>query len=515
MVKYYYENVLSNQNLTATTNVTWTADITTLKLFRNQKAYVFICIDIHTNYILASLISSQVITSRSIIRSLERAINQRLKTSDKKKLIIHTDRGTQFSSKTYNKFTKKYEKYFVPSMARENTPTDNSVAERFMRTFKEHKIHNITIEEKLSNSIAIDSNFSSYRATLNRYVNSLDSKPNKKSVVSPQKQDMGVTTAATLMTSPKYYQAKSKHIANDFRADEVEKFKAENNKVIGLLAELAARKSELVDKTPFDNFENDIALQVIDNRLNEIYTIIQNNSQVTRQYVEEAIEPIEDSLNQLHNKVDQLLSKGKKHKETLPLRDPIDMNLFPIFFTNAGSKTIRQKDLKEAQLRVAYSLLYYTGLRINEIREITHKQILDAILSSQLNVIHHKTKQAHIHVLSSNGVEKLKKLSTELIIIFTKYNYKYLFGKNKPMHQKALTRFINNDLKNTCQVFDIPYNIKSHSFRINMISNLLKTTTVQNAAQIIGHNDIHSTMSYQRYALSKKEIQNLLESFDN
>lgn len=74
-----------------------------------------------------------------------------------------------------------------------------------------------------------------------------------------------------------YSQAKSKHVANDFRTEEVEKFKAENTKVIGLLAELAARKVELVDKTPFDNFENEIALQVIDNRLNEIYTIIRNN----------------------------------------------------------------------------------------------------------------------------------------------------------------------------------------------------------------------------------------------
>lgn len=515
MVKYYYENVLSNQNLTATTNITWVEDITTLRLFRGQKAYVFLCIDIHTNYVLASLISTRIITSQSIIRSLERAINQRLKTSDKRKLIIHSDRGTQFSSKTYNNFTKKYEKYFVPSMARENTPTDNSVAERFMRTFKQHKIHNTTIEEKLSNSMAIDPNFRSYRATLNRYVNSLNNKPNKKSVITPQKQDKSVSTAAMLMTDPKYYQAKSKHISNDFRTEEVEKFKAENNKVIGLLAELAARKSELVDRTPFDNFENDIALQVIDNRLNEIYNIIQNNPQATRQYVEEAIEPIEDSLNQLHNKVDQLISKRKKDKKTLPLRDPIDTNLFPIFFTNAGRKAIRQKDLKQAQLRVAYSLLYHTGLRINEIRQITHKQIIDATLSSQFNVIHHKTKQAHIHVLSRNGVQKLKKLDTELTIIFSKYAYEYLFGKNKPMHQKALTRFINNDLKNTSQVFNIPYNIKSHSFRINMISNLLKTTTVQNAAQIIGHSDIHSTMSYQRYALSKKEIQNLLESFGN
>jgi len=56
-------------------------------------------------------------------------------------------------------------------------------------------------------------------------------------------------------------------------------------------------------KLLIDNFENDIALQMIDNRLNEIYNIIQNNPQATRQYVEEAIEPIEDSLSQL-----QLLS---------------------------------------------------------------------------------------------------------------------------------------------------------------------------------------------------------------
>ena len=117
MVKYYYENLLSNQNVTAMTNIAWAADITTLRLFRDEKAFVFLCIDIHTNYIVPSLISKQTINTQSIIRSLERSINQRLKTSGKKKLIIHTDRGTQFSSKPYNTFTKKYKEYFIPSMA--------------------------------------------------------------------------------------------------------------------------------------------------------------------------------------------------------------------------------------------------------------------------------------------------------------------------------------------------------------------------------------------------------------
>ena len=132
------------------------------------------------------------------------------------------------------------------------------------------------------------------------------------------------------------------------------------------------------------------------------------------------------------------------------------MNLFPLFFSNAGSQVTRQKDLKQSQLRIAYTLLYYTGLRINEIREITQKQILDAIASSQLSTIHYKTKQAHIHVLSKTGIKKLKQLRLEYTIIFNKYGYKYLFGKIKPIHQKSLNRLMNEDLRHTCQVCDIP-----------------------------------------------------------
>ena len=59
-------------------------------------------------------------------------------------------------------------------MARENTPTNNSVAEKFMKTFKNHKIYNTTIEEEIFNNITMDFNFRYYRATLNKYVNSLN-----------------------------------------------------------------------------------------------------------------------------------------------------------------------------------------------------------------------------------------------------------------------------------------------------------------------------------------------------
>jgi transposase InsO family protein len=380
--KYYYENVLYNQNKTAKPNYVWVADITTLKLFRNQKAYVFLCIDIYTNILIASTISKKTITTHQITKILEKAIEKRFKILPVKKLIINTDRGTQFSSKAYNNFVENYKNYFLPSMARENTPTDNAVAERFIRTFKEHAIYNMTIEEEISGALAVKPNFHSYRACLNKYVRSL----NSKAEAGPHKYDTHAMTATMLMLEPNHPKATSEHIGENLRLKHVEQYKAESIKVTSILAELVARKGELVEKTPFDDFENKLALQLIDNRLNEIYSIIQNNPDTTRAYVIEVVEPIEDSLTELHRKIDVLLPKDKVNREVLPLRDPIDMNLFPFFFTNAGSKAKRRKDLKQAQLRLAYTLLYHTGLRVNEIRNIAEKDINDAVKTSRITL---------------------------------------------------------------------------------------------------------------------------------
>ena len=76
------------------------------------------------------------------------------------------------------------------------------------------------------------------------------------------------------------------------------------------------------------------------------------------------------------------------------------------------------------------------------------------------------------------------------------------------LDSKYFIKMINNNLKNTCRINEIPYNIKSHSFRINMITNLLTNTSVQDAAEIIGHKDIKSTLAYKRYALNKIDKYN-------
>lgn len=521
MGKYYYENILRNQNKTAKPNIAWVADLTTLDLLDfKKKYYVFICIDVHTNYIVAYLIKSSPIQSCAIVRVLSRAIEKRFAIPPKTKLILHTDRGTEFSSKTYHNFSTRHSKFFVPSMSRENTPTDNGVSERFMRTFKEHRNEKnglpLTISQQMLNYLVADPDFRSARSVINRYVKSLNNRPNKKTLhLTPERDDKEARVASRLMVEPMYTKAFSEYFGTDFRLEHVAQYKNDNHQIRNILTEIAAKKAEVVNETPFDDYEKNLELKAIDQRLNDIYILLENHADITQKFVEQAVEPIEESLDELHLKVDKLLPNIKKQRQVLPLRDPTTGSIFHTFMANAGNTFKQQKNLKRSQLRILYTILYHAGLRLNEARYLTYEDIQKTISSSQLSVIHHKTKTSHIHVLSNRAIKDLNKLKIDYEIVFEQHKYRYLFGKSEPITGKSLIRLVNRDLKYTCEIANLPFNIKSHSFRINLISSLLRITTVQNVADIVGHDDIRSTLKYKRYALEKEEIQNLLEKIDN
>lgn len=321
---------------------------------------------------------------------------------------------------------------------------------------------------------------------------------------------------------PKKDKGKEQLTQEEMLLDHNQNNKFEIFKVVNLLEDIRSKKAEIVDKTPFDNFEDNITLKLIDQNLTELSNLVSSNPYIVRKTVEGAIGPVNENVDvlreqvseemeALNKKIDRLLPKGKKERQVELLRDPVDRNLLAIFLSNAGNSCQRKKDLVRAQLRIAYTILYHCGLRINEIRHLSEKDLQIAIEAAQLNLVHHKTKKAHIHVLSKKAIQDLQNLKFEFLIIFEKYQYQYLFGENKPMTDKNLIKVVNKDLKFTCTKFNIPFNIKSHSFRVNMITNLLKVTSVQKAANIIGHSDIRSTMIYNRYTLSKTEIQNILD----
>jgi transposase InsO family protein len=216
MVKYYYENILASQNIIAKPNIVWSADITTLRTL-DKSFHVFLCNDIYTNRVVAHLVRSTSIDSKAIVSVLAKALDKRFVVTPKIKLIVHTDRGTQFSSQVYKNFTERLQEYFLLSMSSENTPTDNAAAERFMKTFKEHKIDGITIEDRLTQCTLENRNFRNSRSILNQYVRSLNKKLNNKSLnLSPERHDKQTFMVSMLMTEPTYRRVFSKHFGNAF-----------------------------------------------------------------------------------------------------------------------------------------------------------------------------------------------------------------------------------------------------------------------------------------------------------
>lgn len=168
MKKYYYENSLANQNYIARPNVAWAADITSFELNQGKKVYVFFCVDVFSNKIVVSIFRTRPIQTNNIIKNLSKAIDKRLPIKPERELIIHTDRGTQFSSKTYNEFLEQKKGYVVASISRANTLKDNTVAERFMLTFKEHEIFGETFEQTVQESVT--SAAKPYKSILNSFI---------------------------------------------------------------------------------------------------------------------------------------------------------------------------------------------------------------------------------------------------------------------------------------------------------------------------------------------------------
>lgn len=86
-------------------------------------------------------------------------------------------------------------------MSRKASPKDNAVIERFMRTFKKHKINDKTFQEELFYQIELNKQFKGYRKISYLYVKSLNLKSNRKA---PERHDTDISVASQLMVEPEY-----------------------------------------------------------------------------------------------------------------------------------------------------------------------------------------------------------------------------------------------------------------------------------------------------------------------
>ncbi len=121
---------LLNQDFSATAeNKVWALDITYVAT-REGWLYVSTVLDLYSRKIVG-LTMDRTMDTNLVIRSLNQAVYRR---RPKAGLILHSDRGTQYTSLQYKDFTSKYG--FKLSMSAKGNCYDNAAMESFFHTLK-------------------------------------------------------------------------------------------------------------------------------------------------------------------------------------------------------------------------------------------------------------------------------------------------------------------------------------------------------------------------------------------
>ena len=129
-----HPNHLKQCFITTAPNESWVSDITYIPT-REGWLYLATVIDLFSRKVIGWATSHRM-TTPLILTAMKIAVKRT--KYDKKKVILHSDQGSQYSSYEYIQFAKKNN--IVPSMSRRGNCYDNAVAESFFKTFKKELV---------------------------------------------------------------------------------------------------------------------------------------------------------------------------------------------------------------------------------------------------------------------------------------------------------------------------------------------------------------------------------------
>lgn len=142
-----FENLLVQDFTAEKINQKWCTDFTYLFLTDGSKRYNCSVLDLYDRSIVAS-ITDKNITADLAIKTIKKALeSQRVLTGN---LILHSDQGSQYTSKDFTDFRASAD--ITQSMSKAGYPCDNAPMERFYNTLKSELIylHHYHTDEELS-----------------------------------------------------------------------------------------------------------------------------------------------------------------------------------------------------------------------------------------------------------------------------------------------------------------------------------------------------------------------------
>ena len=122
-------NLLEQNFNTITSNTAWVGDITYIRV-KQQWLYLAVILDLHSRKVIGWAFGVRI-NAKLVCDALKSALRSRDYPID---VIMHTDRGSQYCSKAYQKLIKSYQ--FKCSMSGKGNCYDNAACESFFHTLK-------------------------------------------------------------------------------------------------------------------------------------------------------------------------------------------------------------------------------------------------------------------------------------------------------------------------------------------------------------------------------------------
>ena len=140
--KPIYDNVLNRDFTTRAINQKWAGDITYIHTVEGW-LYLAVIIDLHSRAVIGWSMNKRMKASL-VCDALAMALRHR---NYPKKVIVHSDRGSQYCSKRYRKLIKQYG--LIGSMSRKGNCWDNAISESFFHTLKVELVHQQQYQTRL------------------------------------------------------------------------------------------------------------------------------------------------------------------------------------------------------------------------------------------------------------------------------------------------------------------------------------------------------------------------------
>lgn len=184
------------------------------------------------------------------------------------------------------------------------------------------------------------------------------------------------------------------------------------------------------------------------------------------------------------------MKKDPKNKQIKQIKEYITEIEYQKLLTYLkGKENIHE--CTKSNLARTFTLLYFTGCRLNEIKQLKVKDIKTLIETGEIIIVTTKTNRERKLFFSKIAIKEIKKYFD----MGKEKNDNYIIGiKGDYSKIPSVSTFIGIVNQFIQEVLGNRYS--SHSFRSGLITEMSKSVNPKFIQKFIGHSDINTTMRY-------------------